>query len=147
MAPDFESFLQLGAAKVWGHTWKGVLLLDLPMAYLLLYLFHGIFKRPFYSHLPAGLQQRLPFTTFLQWHQYHMRHLGIVLVSVLAGILSHLLWDAFTHLNLMYPDAITSRIMVGSRRLYIVLQYACSVIGLWYIIWAVKKLPVQYPVV
>ena len=130
IAPDFESFIGLGVDKVYSHTWTGLFWFDLPIALLLALVFHVIVKQPFIDHLPSSLSGRLQQLRNNDWVSYANTHYIIVISSCLLGVFSHLLWDAFTHLNLLHPDAISSRIYWHGRRVYILLQYSNSIIGL-----------------
>jgi hypothetical protein len=141
VAPDFESFLTLGQDKVYGHNWLGVFWFDLPMAFLLTYVFHYCIKDALVAHLPAPWQQRCQHLVQLKWHQQLLQRPFIIVLSILIGILSHLLWDAFTHLNLLHPDAITAQTKFMGKRLYILLQYACSLVGQLYVLKVLSDTP------
>ena len=69
----------------------------------------------------------------------------MVIYSMLVGIASHLLWDALTHLNLADPNATDSMIYIGGIRLYILLQYASSVLGLIVVVWYILKFNKKSP--
>lgn len=147
IAPDFEAFIRFGEYKVHSHTWDGVIWMDIPMAYALLYGYQIIVRKPLIAHLPSGLQKRLNVNTGEAWHQYHMAHFQEVLLSIILGILSHMVWDAFTHLNIFFPDAITSDVMIGEHRLYIILQYLCSAVGQAFVFYYLYKLPTDKPII
>ncbi len=146
IAPDFESFLGLGADKEYSHTWLGVLWFDLPLALLLAMVFHVLVKVPLIDHLPARWSARFQEVRNIDWIGYANTHYIIVVTSCLAGIFSHMAWDAFTHLNIFFPDAITSRVMWHGHRVYILLQYASSIIGLAILAVYIRSMPLQ-PVV
>ncbi len=141
IAPDFESFIRLDETKVYGHTWAGMFWYDLPMAVAIAILFHTVVRDVLIAHLPVSLQERFERYRRIQWLFYFREHFFVVIFSMLIGIASHLLWDAFTHLNLYDPDSIRSTVKLFGFRLYKILQFACSVIGLAVIGWVVYKLP------
>ena len=141
IAPDFESFIKFGGPKVYSHTWAGVFWFDMPLALALAFLFHLVIKRPVIDNLPFPLRSRLGAFKSYKWVSYFLDNTIVVLVSLFIGIVSHLFWDAFTHLNLYYPDDATSKILLLHHRLYILLQYACSVVGLVAIMAFIYYLP------
>ena len=63
------------------------------------------------------------------------------MLSLFIGIFSHLLWDAVTHLNFYYPDSDESTLQVFGIRVYIIVQYTCSLAGLLYILAVIYKMP------
>jgi hypothetical protein len=96
MAPDFEYFVRLAPGGGWGHTIPGAFGLSLPFGLAVLWLFHNFAKAPAVALLPDGMQRRLgpalePFR-FLG-----LRRLLLIVLSLLTGIATHLVWDAFTH--------------------------------------------------
>lgn len=58
-APDFEYFLRLAPKGGFGHTLLGMFVLDLPVALLVVWLFHRFAKEPLYVWLPDGVRQRV----------------------------------------------------------------------------------------
>jgi hypothetical protein len=141
IAPDFESFITLSEKKIYSHTWTGMFWYDLPMALVICFAFHLIIRDPLIENLPTPLQQKFIQYLHFNWGGYFKQHFLMIIVSLLIGIASHLLWDSLTHLNIHDPDAITSTLMFGKYRLYIVLQYGCSLLGMMVIIWAIYRLP------
>lgn len=149
LIPDFEAFIRLDVHKHYSHTWLGIFWFDLPLAVLVSFLFHTIVRDPLIAALPAPLHQRFARFIGFNWLLYFKRHFAVVLISLLIGIASHLLWDAFTHLNLVYPNAVDSKIYItrGFRlfrvRLYKLLQYSNSLIGMYFVILHILKMPRQ----
>lgn len=130
MAPDFESFIRFGEDKIYSHRWLGALWFDLPLGLAVTFIFHIIVRDSLIVNLPRRMRQKFEFGRKFNWLAYFESHFLIVITSLLIGIFSHLLWDAFTHLNLSFPDSQRSRIMLGNHRIYILLQYITSLIGL-----------------
>lgn len=94
MAPDLSNFLDLGITGRWTHTLAGTFEFSLPAALIVLAVFHLLLKRPMVTLLPGRIQQRIVLQPF------RFRPIGrflIIIVSILAGIATHLLWDSFTH--------------------------------------------------
>lgn len=98
MAPDFQYFLHLTGHERNAHTYPGVVLLTFPAAIVCLFLFHAVLKWPAISLLPRPLQERLvePARRF-RWSPADRTML--VLASLAVGILTHIAWDSFTHVD------------------------------------------------
>src|SRR6201994_3036071 len=58
-SPDFEYFVPFAHHGAFGHSWLGVLVLDLPLSLLVLWLFHRYAKEPLAACLPANARERL----------------------------------------------------------------------------------------
>lgn len=96
MAPDLEYFVRLKPGGGWGHTIPGALLLSLPFGLVVLWLFHNFAKAPVVALLPNGVQRRLG--PCLQPFQFlGLRRFLLIVLSLLAGIATHIVWDSFTH--------------------------------------------------
>jgi len=141
LAPDFESFTRLTDVKTYSHTWAGMFWYDMPMAFAIAFVFHVIVRDPLIAHLPASLRERFEQYRRMDWLQHLRTNFLPIILSLFLGVFSHLLWDAFTHLNLVDPDSFESRIKLGPVRLYIFLQYACSAIGLVAVWLWIMKMP------
>lgn len=96
MVPDFEYFLRFSPQGGFGHTLPGVFLLDLPLAFLSLWLFHAYAKKPLYAWLPEKVRRRIRLDQASQPVK-NIPQLALVLLSILVGIATHILWDSFTH--------------------------------------------------
>lgn len=96
MAPDFEYFF--GLARPVSHSFPGVISFTLPLAIVVLIIFHALVKWPLISLLPCGLQARMigPAQRFQWWPP---ARLALILASLSIGIATHLFWDSFTHVD------------------------------------------------
>jgi len=133
-APDFEYFLRLAPDDGFGHTLLGAFVLTLPLALLVLWLFHNFVKLPLARLLPDAIQRRL--TGHLE--EFRFRGAGrftLIIGSTLLGIATHLVWDSFTHSNtwLYHHWPILSQSfhvpIVGTILLYKALQHGSTIIG------------------
>lgn len=96
MAPDFEYFLRLKPASMGGHTITGMFFLNLPLCILLAILYMNV--------LEDGLIQLLPDFLAKKWPRFGRNVRTYALAEwlnfifwTLAGMLTHIGWDAFTH--------------------------------------------------
>jgi hypothetical protein len=133
MAPDFEYFVRLSPGGGWGHTIAGAFCLSLPLGLVVLWLFHRYARLPMVALLPQGLECRLG--PYLQPFRFRGRFL-LILVSLLAGIATHLAWDSFTHPHTWlyhHWDFLHRRIhlpRIGFIHNYFLLQLISSVGGI-----------------
>jgi hypothetical protein len=111
------------------HEALGVLWLCLPAGLIAYAAFHLIFKQPMLALLPRNLAGRLA-----AWATPGLPAVPrlSVLVSLLAGIATHLAWDAFTHEG--YLPVLEARIFAGVY-LHQVLQHASTVLGSAFLAW------------
>jgi hypothetical protein len=84
------------ASRTETHSAAGLLWFCLPLGLLAYALFHRLLKHPLIALLPLAVSRRLgsfssPALPAVPWHA--------VVVSLLAGALTHLAWDALTHSN------------------------------------------------
>lgn len=96
MAPDFEYFVRLRPGGGWGHTISGAFGLSLPLGFAVLWLFHTYAKAPIVALLPDGVQRRLG-PSLQPFRFLGIRRFLLIVLSLLAGIATHLVWDSFTH--------------------------------------------------
>jgi hypothetical protein len=154
MAPDFSYFIPFTPNKGFTHSIPGILLFCLPISFLALILFHKFLKEPLLSLLPDNHKQRLlnysKGFTFLP-----KKRLLILLLSVFLGVITHLVWDSFTHVYgwgvMAFPVFRQTTFHLGplNAALYSVLQHLSTIIGLvvigiWYFKWYQKTSPAPF---
>ena len=137
--PDFESFIKFDEYKEYSHTWLGVFWYDLPLAILFSLIFHNIIRNDFILNLPDSIGSKYYSYIGYNWNNYFLKHIWKILFSIIIGILSHLLWDSFTHLSLVNPNYVLSDIYIFNVKLFIFLQYSNSLLGLLVVIWDVFR--------
>jgi uncharacterized protein DUF4184 len=96
MAPDFLYFIPENSWKHFGHTMPGIILVCIPCSLVFLWVFHNFLKCPVLDLLPECLQKRVfPYMT-----KFHFRpgiHFMKIIISILIGITTHIIWDSMTH--------------------------------------------------
>jgi hypothetical protein len=133
--PDFPYFLSLAPRMFYGHTFPGMFVLDLPLALVVLWLFHGFLKQPKLMFLPGGFRRRLR-TSVDRFAFWPSERFSLIVLSILIGIATHLVWDAFTHrTSWIYENWELLRRpfelpIVGEMEMYKLLEYASSAFGL-----------------
>jgi hypothetical protein len=134
MVPDFRIFFS-GLPRVESHSALALLTFCLPVGLSTYWMFQLLIKTPMVEVLPDGPYARWrPFAreaNVRSWRQWLLAAGGI-----LAGALTHLIWDAFTHDGgrgvRMFPVLDDSIIDIGNRHLpaIYVMQDLGSLIGL-----------------
>jgi len=99
MAPDFEYFLHLKPFSTIGHEFTGFIFLNLPLCFLIAFIFHKIFKRPLILHLPHQLSNLVSGYAQKEWNLNSLRKVAVFIYSALLGMLTHIIWDSFTHIK------------------------------------------------
>src|SRR5271165_6623954 len=96
MAPDFRVFLPWRLGRVETHGASSLLTFCLPAGLLTYWLFQRLIKTPVLEVLPEGAYARWrPFAA--QANFGSARQWALAAGAVLAGAVTHLVWDAFTH--------------------------------------------------
>lgn len=155
--PDFPHFLFLPARISFTHTVAGMFVVDLPAALAMLWLFHEFMKQPLLMVLPSGARRRL--TNSVHGFPFRpSRRLALIVLSILTGTATHLVWDAFTHGNSWVSErwAILQEWVrlpaIGRMQICDLLEYASSLFGaavvvvwIWY--WYRTTTPSAEPTV
>lgn len=157
LVPDFPHFVFVSARVSFTHTVAGMFVLDLPVALAGLWLFHTFLKQPMLMFLPPRMQRRIPNSLhpFPFWPL--TRFLWIVL-SILTGAATHLLWDAFTHddswicVRWTFLQEWVHLPRIGNMQMYSLLEYGSSFLGatvviLWIWHWYRTTQPSAPPVI
>ena len=133
----FDSFL----TPFFMNTVWGLIFFDVPVGLVLLWFFHTLMKWPLLSLLPEGLQRRL-FKHAQGFSLGPNRHFGMVLMSLLVGSSTHVIWDSFTHGSgwTVQHFTLLSTSIYGVA-LYRVLQNLGTLLGIMVLIyWTIKWL-------
>jgi hypothetical protein len=141
IAPDFGYFIPLPTAYFM-YTAAGLFLFDVPVGLILLWLFHVLVKWPLLSLLPEGLQRRL-FKAAQGFSFGPLRRFGLVLLSLLVGSLTHVVWDSFTHdYGWMVGHFAFFSISIRGIPLYTILQELGTILGVGILLyWFIRWLP------
>ena len=152
MSPDFAYFIFLSARYQIGHTLLGIIIFDIPVGFVVLWLFHTILKQPLISLFPVTHQQRLmPLANDFSF--LPLQRFVSIILSLSLGAFTHIAWDSLTHLQgwtvqqLPVLSAPVIEIAQVSIRLYKILQHGSTVFGAalllyWYLKW-LKQAPTQ----
>ena len=147
VTPDFEYFIRMKVQSTYSHTWPGLVYFDLPVGLLLCFIFHGIVRNSLFENLPAVLKKHLMMFTSFNWLGDFKRRWLVVVVSLLVGSASHILWDGFTHSSGYFVQifpVLTNHISIASLSIpiYKIIQHCSSVVGMCLVAFSITTLPV-----
>ena len=137
MSPDFAYFLPVGLNRASSHDLEGILFFCLPVGLAMWLLFVRLLERPTIELLPEAWRARVPRSD----QGLGLQALLFGSLAVVLGALTHVAWDAFTHANTPITAAFpvfNARLSIFSGhpiRVYLLLQYLSSVIGLLALAW------------
>jgi hypothetical protein len=118
----------------------------MPVALLISLLFHRFIRDTFIVNLPAYLRRRFSSQTSFQWAAYLHKNWHIFMLSVLIGMLTHLLWDQVLHrigdpLDASRNFDVYFMSWKVAISFYTVLHIINSVAGLFVIALAIGRMP------
>jgi hypothetical protein len=147
MIPDFEYFIRLDNISTFSHTFIGLLLFDLPIALLVLILYHQLIRPTLVKNLPRFLKSRLVHFSTFDWLNYLKANWAVVISSILFGSLTHLFWDGFTSANgyfVLDKPIMETRIMLFDIEFYTykIIKHLSSLIGVLVLLFFFLKLPI-----
>ncbi len=156
-APDFAYFMFLKPRGFYGHTLPGVFVFDLPVSLIALWLFHAYVKQPLSMFLPHAVRRRIrpQQNRFSFWPP---ARLALIVISILIGTATHILWDSFTHRSfwpyrhLSFLRQTVHLPIAGDVKMYTVLQHSSTVFGIavlavWVWLWYRATEPAESPIV
>jgi len=136
IAPDFEYFLKMETGSEHSHTLAGMVYFDLPVCFLLAFVFHQVIRKGLIENLPGFVQSRVQSLRCFNFLDNVKCHYWVFIYSALLGSATHLLWDSFTHgrgfMVKQFPVFASMRFPFGGVQypLWYALQNISSVVGL-----------------
>lgn len=139
MVPDFGLFLPWRLARVETHSALALLTFCLPVGLATYWIFQRIVRAPLTQILPDGTFSRLlargspDLGSLRQW--------VVAVFAILAGAVTHLIWDGFTHEGArgvrMIPALDDPMMDIGGHHWigFKLLQHASSLLGLVVVLW------------
>jgi hypothetical protein len=147
MSPDFEYFLRLSSSSRYSHTWMGVLWFDLPLSVIIAFIFHLLVRNVLIDHLPRFLSNRLAIFKQFDWTEHFKKYFPVIIISIVAGTCTHLLWDGFTNKGGMFVKEIavldeTFNLAGRTIKWYNVIKLFSNILGTVVVMYALLRLPV-----
>ena len=140
--PDIPYFLPEPLCNINAHHLPGLVLFGIPAGWTIYALCFGLLLEPSVALLPR------PYASLLSASASHKAVLArpwSVTLSLLAGAVSHIVWDAFTHRRGFVVNAwpaLTQPIwQVGTHTLppYFILQHSSTVVGILCLVFHVRR--------
>lgn len=134
MAPDLIYFVLFAPSSNLGHTLWGSVLFNLPMCFLLNYLFYKYIQDLFIFTLPRFISERYVYMTRNKNLLRAKSDIFKFTCSCLVGMATHVFWDAFTHSSGFFVvniDFLRSSISLFdmSVPVYKILQHGSTMVG------------------
>jgi tryptophan-rich sensory protein len=150
MAPDFEYFIRLKVESIYSHTWPGLFLFDLPLSLLLVIVYQILVKDALIEHLPQDLYRRVSRFRGSYKPISLLFYFIIVVLSILFGASSHILWDGFTHPNGYFVKlipAFSNSVKLAGHQLFVykIIQHTSTILGAIVIVLSFYTLPLGNP--
>jgi hypothetical protein len=140
MTPDIWYLVPFAVSRNQSHDLPGLFLVCLPLGCALYLVYHLLLKHPVAALLPVPISSRL--CHYLEQRPVLPRSPWTgVMLSVLAGAATHVLWDAFTHshgrVGRTVPLLTTHLFSVAGSEITLatVLQYGSGAAGLALLAW------------
>lgn len=142
MSPNFEYFFKMKISNLYGHSFDGIFYFDLTASILVAFIFHNLIRNQLILNLPPVLNSRFNECIKFNWNQYFIKNWIKVITSILIGIVSHILWDSFTHETGYFVEKISVlKMLLNNIPVYKILQHSSTLIGISYIIYFIYNLP------
>jgi hypothetical protein len=146
VTPDFEYFLRMKIQSQYSHTITGLLWFDLPLGLLLSLVFHNLIRESLFNNLPSILKSRLLNFLAFDFNKYLKVNWIKVVISILIGTATHILWDGFTHDSGFFVSIIpelSNKIQFIHLPVFRIIQHLSTLIGGFIVVIAILKLPVD----
>ena len=135
MSPDLLYFLLLDTEhRGISHSWLGLFTFCLPAGILFSFAFHRLFKYHVILNLPRPVDRWLSGLAYSRFEINSLRKWSVLVISVLAGAISHFFWDSFTHtegeIARLFPILIQESTILGiTRPICTFLQHLSTISG------------------
>jgi len=140
--PDFEYFIWMSPSAYVSHTILGIFIFNLPMTFVMAFLWHQLLA-PVYLKRFNFIHSRIQLEKIPAFSEWIKKNWMVFFVSAFIGIVSHLVWDSFSHADGYLVHRIPylmDTVHLGSfpiRRCYL-MWYISTIFGLitlfyWYI--------------
>jgi hypothetical protein len=149
MAPDFEYFIRMRLYGTFSHSFPGIFLFDFPLVLLLAFVYHNWMRDGLLNNLPLVFRKRLIGYQNFNWNAYFKNNIVGITLSALIGIVSHIVWDGFTHPSGFVVEAISAlRSSIGFAgfrvQIFKFLQHASTLVGFAVVVyWVIKLHPAK----
>jgi len=131
MSPDFEYFLNGIPTGTMGHSISNFFIFHLPLIAFFYLIYVTFMHRTVFAHLPEIIQ--VPLVE--KKKQPIILSIIVFIYSAFIGMISHIVWDAFTHIHgfvVLRMPLLTETIF--QLPIYKILQHGGTLVGLLFIL-------------
>lgn len=145
MVPDVPFFAGHGGFRYQTHSVVGLFTFCLPVGFFAWLLFQGLMKRPLLWLLPSRAREALDDSSAKPARAWSMRTLIGAAMALLLGSVTHVIWDAVTHIDgfgvIRFPSLRTLLFVVDGYHVYVykVLQHGSTWLGFTLLAWWLLK--------
>lgn len=144
VAPDLEYIFY--GTRTFSHTYAAILWFHLPLALLIAWLFHNLLRDKLIGRLPTCMHSRFVRYEGFSWNKYFKKNLAVVILSILLGALTHLLWDGFTnpagYFVEQFPVLLKTVHTLGTHMpLHVLIWNISSIVGILALMFAIYLMP------
>jgi len=144
--PDFEYFLRMRVSSAYSHTWGGLFWYDLPLGLIAFLIYQWLVKDKLITHLPRGINNRFSHYQNAVPKSSGTTYVAVVVISILIGAPSHILWDSFTlpaGYFVRHHHILKHKVMIANQSVafYNMLQDISTAVGAIIVGYAIYKQP------
>jgi hypothetical protein len=147
IAPDLPYYAPGIADADRTHALLGAVSVDVVLGLAVFVLWHGVWGPVLVASAPWALRRRLPAPAGLRGHLGQWYRAGLVLAALTIGAITHVVWDSFTHEQLVVPRHIGwLRVQYGPLPGYAWAQHLSGLVGAGLLVgWCVRWWRRQHP--
>ena len=94
--PDFEYFIWMSPSAYVSHTILGIFIFNLPMTFIMAFIWHQLLQ-PILIHRIKFFHHRVQMEEYPAFMEWIKKNWMLFFSSALIGIITHLVWDSFSH--------------------------------------------------
>lgn len=135
LMPDLPYFLFQTTSRQFAHSLAGIFIFCVPVGLLVLVVFHRLLKEPTLQLLPLEHRRKLQSVSgpFDFWP---LPRLFTICLALLAGALTHVVWDSFTHADgWAVRHEILFTVRIYTLPIHRILQHGGTIFGLVFLDW------------
>lgn len=97
MAPDFIYFMLFSPSSNLGHTILGSIIVNIPLCFLLNYIYYKYIKDPFILNSPNFISKYYWSFLYTRNNVTNIKEAVVFMYSSIIGMITHVFLDSFTH--------------------------------------------------
>ncbi|RDY24569.1 DUF4184 family protein [Romboutsia maritimum] len=107
MSPDYIYFILFRPSSNIGHTLLGMILLNLPLCFVINFLFDVYIKESLILNLPNNISKQYNYLIKYNNNMKDIKSIIVFIYSAFIGMFTHIFWDSFTHKSGFFVNKIS----------------------------------------